>query len=112
MGTVLSGLIDRIRRLRPSGGGAAPPPPPPPPPPRVDQLPAFFETHDQNRDGSVTVDELDGTGGGDGLWEFLGMDTDGDAAVSVAEYKEAAARRRRHDSAAARWAPREPPSMP
>ena len=100
MGTVLSGLIERMRRLRPSTTESG-----------VEELPAFFRTHDQNRDGTVTAEELERTGGGHSLWSFLGMDTNGDAAVSLAEYKEAKARELKHANAAARWGTLAPPSQ-
>ena len=47
-------------------------------------VPPGFACHDTNGDGVVTVEELEKTGGD--WWSFLGMDRDGDAAVSLGEY--------------------------
>ena len=79
MGTVLSGLVSRMRRLLTKRYQAQA---------QVDaKVPQEFARHDENGDGVVTVDELERTNGD--WWSYIGMDRNNDAKVSIAEYNAA-----------------------
>lgn len=95
MGSVLSNLVLRMRKLVPDQR------PRPASPPA--EVPDFFKKHDQDGDGKVTMEELERTHGSGSWWSFLGMDADGDAAVSVQEYEAAQARELKQKNADAKW---------
>ena len=91
MGTVLSGLVSRMRRLL-TGRHQA----------QVDaKVPQEFARHDENGDGVVTVDELERTNGD--WWSYIGMDRNNDAKVSIAEYNAAQSNRAVMEERNAKW---------
>ena len=100
MGTVLSGLVSRMRRLltgrHPSQDNVSSEQV------QVDAtVPQEFARHDENGDGVVTVDELERTNGD--WWSYLGMDRNNDAKVSIAEYNAAQSDRALLEERNAKW---------
>ena len=81
MGDVVSSLLGRLRNLMPRR--------------HEDDVPEDFKRYDENSDGIITPEEFERQfkienkkepGKGD-WWDFLGKDRNGDACVSIDEFR-------------------------
>ena len=97
MGDVVSSLIGRLRKLAPKPETAPEPEPMPEPDTKceLDTVPEAFKNYDKNSDGLITPEEFEiqfkkqhkRPPEKQDWWIFLGNDRNGDACVSVSEYK-------------------------